>query len=342
MKTIRLFKVFLLLFIFSVSANATTDANDKGETKKQTTETTAMTSCADFVSANTPLVLPDTGAVTTEDVISVPNEISIEDMTVTITIQHTWNNDLDINLVSPSGTSILIMDGDTCAGNEDDIDVILNDTFPIATCSPGSVPAISGSVAPSQPLAGFNGENTIGDWTLVIDDAFNGDGGFLNVWEMQICGSIPDNDGDGIEDALDPDDDNDGIDDTADNCQFTANADQADWDQDGIGNVCDDNTFITLVPGNAITPNGDGYNDTWMITNSNFYPNMSIQVFNRWGKEVFVSKGAAYNNDWNGESTEGGSGVLPAGSYYYVINPNNPSFGTIGTTPFTGWMYVNY
>lgn len=49
-----------------------------------------------------------------------------------------------------------------------------------------------------------------------------------------------DNDGDGIGNVCDDDDDNDGILDTDDNCPLIANADQADTDGDGIGDVCDD------------------------------------------------------------------------------------------------------
>lgn len=339
MKTIRLFKVFLLLFAFSYAATAST-GKDNNNPQPQPSNAT-MPSCATVTSTNVPVALPSASPTVTTDVISVPNEISIEDINVTLDISHTWVDDLTISLESPQGTTVVILDASVLCSGEDDIDVILDDqATDVLSCGAGT-PAISGTVQPTQPLSGFNGENSVGDWTLIVNDAFSGDGGSINVFEMVICGDIPDNDGDGIEDALDPDDDNDGIDDTADNCQFIANADQADWDQDGIGNVCDNNTFITLVPGDAITPNGDGYNDTWMITNANFYPNLSLKVFNRWGKEVFVSNGV-YNNDWNAESTEGGSGVLPAGSYYYVIEPNNPAFGTIGTTPLTGWIYVNY
>ncbi len=49
-----------------------------------------------------------------------------------------------------------------------------------------------------------------------------------------------DSDGDGTGNNADTDDDNDGVADATDNCALIANADQADTDRDGIGNVCDD------------------------------------------------------------------------------------------------------
>ena len=48
-------------------------------------------------------------------------------------------------------------------------------------------------------------------------------------------------DQDGLGDACDPDDDNDGVADPADNCPTVANANQADGDSDGIGDACDPN-----------------------------------------------------------------------------------------------------
>jgi hypothetical protein len=61
------------------------------------------------------------------------------------------------------------------------------------------------------------------------------------------CGSDPlnaasraaDNDVDNSPDCVDPDDDNDGVADTADNCQFSANPDQANTDGDAQGDACD-------------------------------------------------------------------------------------------------------
>lgn len=57
-----------------------------------------------------------------------------------------------------------------------------------------------------------------------------------------------DNDQDGIGDLCDEDDDNDGILDEDDNCPLIANVDQIDIDQDGIGDVCDDLIFEPTLP----------------------------------------------------------------------------------------------
>ena len=79
---------------------------------------------------------------------------------------------------------------------------------------------------------------------------------------------------------------------------------------------------------NTITPNGDNYNDTWVLDNLDLYPNAIVKVFNKWGREVYSSIGQY--KPWNG--TKNGA-PLPAAVYYYVIkleNPNNDQYtGTI-------------
>ena len=70
-----------------------------------------------------------------------------------------------------------------------------------------------------------------------------------------------------------------------------------------------------------ISPNGDGDNDAWVIENLQYYPNNKLKIFNRWGNEVYAAD--PYNNDWVGTpniSYSLGSGVLPTGTYYYVID----------------------
>jgi gliding motility-associated-like protein len=85
------------------------------------------------------------------------------------------------------------------------------------------------------------------------------------------------------------------------------------------GCVAADDVTISVVPYcvkpmNAFTPNGDGINDLWLITNGNCLTSSSVQVFNRYGAKVFEDNN--YKNNWNG--TYNGK-PLPDGTYYYVI-----------------------
>lgn len=66
---------------------------------------------------------------------------------------------------------------------------------------------------------------------------------------------------------------------------------------------------------NTFTPNNDGVNDVWNIKNVNQYPNINVQIFNRYGIKLFQSNG--YASPWDGTYN---NQPVPAGTYYYVIN----------------------
>lgn len=70
-----------------------------------------------------------------------------------------------------------------------------------------------------------------------------------------------------------------------------------------------------LIVPNGFTPNGDNVNDTWEIEGLRAYPNVFIQVFNRWGTLVFSSKG--YTESWAGQYN---GAPLPTGTYYYTLS----------------------
>lgn len=91
---------------------------------------------------------------------------------------------------------------------------------------------------------------------------------------------------------------------------------------------------VHLFRPNVITPNGDGINDVFIITDyaevssggsgdtfkssnqseypliNDFYISNELVIFNRWGKKVHEAKN--YNNDWDGDN-------LPDGVYFYVL-----------------------
>ena len=81
-----------------------------------------------------------------------------------------------------------------------------------------------------------------------------------------------------------------------------------------------------IIP-KGISPNGDGLNDSWNLSNLNVE---KAQIFNRYGMEIFSKSN--YTNEWYGQ-TNGGH-ILPSATYYYVLTLPN---GMVRT----GWVYLN-
>ena len=80
--------------------------------------------------------------------------------------------------------------------------------------------------------------------------------------------------------------------------------------------------YVHIIPEvqspNTFSPNGDGINDTWKISNIDIYLNATVEIFNRYGTRVYLSKGFYRPFDGNYKDLP-----LPVGTYYYIINPNN-------------------
>lgn len=95
---------------------------------------------------------------------------------------------------------------------------------------------------------------------------------------------------------------------------------------DQLGCQATDDVVVTVIDDftvramNVLTPNGDGVNDTWAISNIRNYGDATVSVYDRGGKKVFGAQ--SYQNDWGGTS---GTDLLPDGTYYYVIQfANSP------------------
>jgi gliding motility-associated-like protein len=99
-------------------------------------------------------------------------------------------------------------------------------------------------------------------------------------------------------------------------------------------NGCVDSASIVItnsgVPclqiGGVFTPNGDGSNDTWQIIGIENYPDATVEIFNRWGQQLFYTKG--YSVPWNGTYN---NESLPTGDYFYIIDLgiNDPIKGAL-------------
>ena len=84
---------------------------------------------------------------------------------------------------------------------------------------------------------------------------------------------------------------------------------------------------VGVKPYEAITPNNDGFNDTWTPLDIGSYQQALVQVFNRWGGLVFESNGGDNYQPW--DRTNNGK-ELAVGTYYYIIELNT------GDDPQTG------
>lgn len=108
---------------------------------------------------------------------------SISDMNVKVDIDHTWDEDLLVTLVSPSGTRVQMI---RYVGEDGDgfNNTMLDDSASVDIAD-GSAP-FSGTFRPHQSLANFNGEDANGVWTLIVRDNVAEDGGSLNSWTLEV------------------------------------------------------------------------------------------------------------------------------------------------------------
>ncbi|MCB0457059.1 MAG: proprotein convertase P-domain-containing protein, partial [Flavobacteriaceae bacterium] len=143
--------------------------------------------------------LPFGAAPTTiTSTIDVADDFVITDLDVDLDISHTWVGDIIVSIQSPGGTSVTIVDQpgspvtvDGCPGQN--MVVTLDDeaTLPIEDECGAGVPSISGTFTPNNPLSAFDGESTLGTWTITVTDAFPAlDDGVLNSWGLSYTHDV--------------------------------------------------------------------------------------------------------------------------------------------------------
>jgi gliding motility-associated-like protein len=107
-----------------------------------------------------------------------------------------------------------------------------------------------------------------------------------------------------------------------------------------VDDIIIDNPDIIVF--NAISPNGDGINDTFHLQGIDNYPDNTVEIYNRWGVKVFETK--SYNESDNvfsgysdGRSTVKRGEKLPTGTYFYILKYNKDGKGM----DKSGYLYIN-
>jgi subtilisin-like proprotein convertase family protein len=129
-----------------------------------------------------------TDLVTIESVINVPDKGTIQDINVEITIEHTWDSDLDVDLVSPTDTVITLF-LDVGGSGDNFIDTILDDEA--TTLITDGIAPFTGSYKPEDSLSDLDGEEMQGTWILRVYDDASPDEGDLVSWSITIVYPSP-------------------------------------------------------------------------------------------------------------------------------------------------------
>lgn len=146
--------------------------------------TTVGIVCRNYTSTNVPITISENGTPTITSTINIQENFKIQDLNViNLNGKHSWINDLDISLTSPTGKTILLFGG--ICDSENDFSLSLDDEA--ATSNLPCPPIGGGTYQPQGDLSDFDGEFSKGIWTLTVQDFVDDDGGQLNGWGLEIC-----------------------------------------------------------------------------------------------------------------------------------------------------------
>jgi subtilisin-like proprotein convertase family protein len=152
------------------------------------------------------LASPDLQTVTSSFVVAgVPGGQVVNDVTVNLSLTHTFDSDLIITLIGPDGTRVLLSNRRGFDG-ENFINTTFSDTAgtPIAN----GIAPFTGTFVPDSSLAQLKGRAINGTWRLEVSDVAFLDSGNLINWSIsvqpgvfvttQVSGNQMDQDADGL------------------------------------------------------------------------------------------------------------------------------------------------
>lgn len=122
------------------------------------------------------LSMPDAGSAVSS-VVTLPDGDVAADVTVSVTLDHTYIGDLTVD-VQHGGTTVRVFDRD--CGAEEDIDLWFDDAGAALDCTASTSGA---ATIPDQSLSAFDGAVSGGDWTFAFQDNAAADTGSVT----QIC-----------------------------------------------------------------------------------------------------------------------------------------------------------
>lgn len=178
--------------------------------------TTAVVDCKIQYAADLPQSIVAQIPNTVSSEISINDELPIESIEVGVRLTHTYVGDLQMRLISPSGTIVPLL-YNSCA-ERNNVNVRFADNGQSLDCLGAT--GIAGVVRPAVSFAKLYGESTLGIWRLEVEDGSIGDAGVLQEFFIKFC----------AKGTFQPDQDLDGVFDSNDLCPDTPQAQEVDVD----------------------------------------------------------------------------------------------------------------
>lgn len=142
---------------------------------------TSTTTCNSYNFASS-FSIP-TSSTYTSRTITVPTSTeTVSNVSVDLNVTHARFSDLEIQIVSPSGTVVQLFNKG-CSGTDSTLLLQYDDSGIELDCAKTTAQI----VFPVDALAAFNGENPGGNWTLRVRDAVTGRFGTMNSASINIC-----------------------------------------------------------------------------------------------------------------------------------------------------------
>ncbi len=336
-----------MTYYFSVAsadpAGNSSTANNGGS---YYTFTTGKNTQPTYASTDVPKTIADNASVNSTLVVA-DNKV-IQDVNVTIgNITHSYTGDVEIRLIGPDATTVLLVDN-RGGGGDNFINTVFDDEAAISITA--GTPPFTGSFRPEQVLTAFDGKNAAGTWTLRITDTASGDTGTLTAWSLTFtypaaacgshgkynahaavadtCSGTGSGGGNGVWEA-------------GETVQFSVTV-----ENDGTDTLTGVVVTVTPVtPGVTMVDGTASYaNIAVGATGTSQAPHFTAQLPTglACGSTVQFSVSIATGQGtWSGETFTHAIGATSPGTFTLVNENFEGTWGPTGSTPPTGWSIID-
>ena len=166
------------------------DTSTANNAKSLTTNVTGSGTTNTYSTGTIAVAIPD------NDTVDVPVDVTADGTILkavaNVRLNHTFDSDLSISLISPTGTEVALSSGNggsgdnygsganDCSGTPTSFDDVA------ATSITAGTAPLAGSFRPEEPLSAFAGENQEGGWILRIADTAAADTGTVGCVQLRI------------------------------------------------------------------------------------------------------------------------------------------------------------